>query len=212
MEKVALLYHPDEYFRIVVSSILKQKFGFTKVDDRSVRKDIRTQINLHSNKFDLVIIDADMISADLIRKTWAETPSIKFLVVAEKATEEEAVLFLDAQAKAYFSKKETVRSLIATIGVVLKGGIRKSFNLQKMADDEDKESLVNSEDILSQYDLPSRQIDVWRLLTLGKPTKIIAREMGIAEGTVKIHLKTLYKNLGVANGKAAAALGATVFK
>lgn len=212
MEKVALLYHPDEYFRIVVSSILKQNFGFTKVDDRSVRRDIRAQMNINANKFDLVIIDADMISADLIRKTWAETPSIKFLVVAEKGTEEEAALFLNAQAKAYFSKKETVRSLIATIGVVLKGGIQKSYNLQKMADDDDKESSANSEDILSQYDLPSRQIDVWRLLTLGKPTKLIARDLDISEGTVKIHLKALYKNLGVANGKAAAALGAAVFK
>jgi len=33
----------------------------------------------------------------------------------------------------------------------------------------------------------------------GKPNKIIARELDIAEGTVKVHLSTAYKILGVKN-------------
>lgn len=47
--------------------------------------------------------------------------------------------------------------------------------------------------------LSSRQLAVLRGLLQGKPNKIIARDIGIAEGTVKAHLWTVYQLLGVSN-------------
>jgi len=40
---------------------------------------------------------------------------------------------------------------------------------------------------------------VLRGLLQGKPNKVIARDIGIAEGTVKAHLWTVYQLLGVNN-------------
>jgi DNA-binding NarL/FixJ family response regulator len=48
-------------------------------------------------------------------------------------------------------------------------------------------------------DLSPRQIAVLRCLLQGKPNKVIAREIGIAEGTVKAHLWAVYQLLGVNN-------------
>ena len=38
-----------------------------------------------------------------------------------------------------------------------------------------------------------------RLLSLGKPNKVIARDLGISEGTVKIHLAAIFRALNVRN-------------
>lgn len=45
--------------------------------------------------------------------------------------------------------------------------------------------------------LSPRQMAVLRCLLQGKPNKIIARDIGIAEGTVKAHLWAVYQLLGV---------------
>ncbi|MGE5453083.1 MAG: response regulator [Acidobacteriota bacterium] len=47
--------------------------------------------------------------------------------------------------------------------------------------------------------LSGRQLAVLRGLLQGKPNKVIARDIGIAEGTVKAHLWTVYQLLGVNN-------------
>lgn len=47
--------------------------------------------------------------------------------------------------------------------------------------------------------LSPRQLAVLRGMLQGKPNKVIARDIGIAEGTVKAHLWTVYQLLGVNN-------------
>ena len=48
-------------------------------------------------------------------------------------------------------------------------------------------------------DLSERQLAVLQCLVQGKSNKVIAREIGIAEGTVKAHLWVIYQLLGVNN-------------
>ena len=45
--------------------------------------------------------------------------------------------------------------------------------------------------------LTVRQFDVLRRLMKGEPNKVIARQLGLVEGTVKIHLAAIYRALGV---------------
>ena len=47
--------------------------------------------------------------------------------------------------------------------------------------------------------LTSRQAEVLRLLARGLPNKLIARQMELAEGTIKVHLLAIYRALGVHN-------------
>ena len=54
------------------------------------------------------------------------------------------------------------------------------------------------EDRLHQL-LTERQLDVLRLLSTGKPNKVIASDLGISEGTVKIHLAAIFRALNVRN-------------
>lgn len=209
MERIALVVHDDEYFRIVLKSILQSKYGFTKVDARSRPGDLATIIKLHGQNFDLVTVDERFISPGQVRNIWADKPSLKIAVIAHPGTQAQARDFLDARARGYISRKESVGSLSSKIGIILKGETSISRFSGNETDTSDR--VAEIEQRLEDYNLPPRQIDVWRWLSKGKATKIIARELDISEGTVKIHLKALYKNLGVENGKAAAALGAKVF-
>lgn len=47
--------------------------------------------------------------------------------------------------------------------------------------------------------LTDRQVEVLRLLSQGKPNKLIGRSLGISEGTVKIHLAAIFRALNVRN-------------
>lgn len=47
--------------------------------------------------------------------------------------------------------------------------------------------------------LTERQIEVLQLLSRGLPNKLIGRNLGISEGTVKIHLAAIFRALGVRN-------------
>ena len=51
----------------------------------------------------------------------------------------------------------------------------------------------------SRNGLTKRQVEVLHLLGLGMPNKLIAKELGICEATVKLHLQRVYRSLGVRN-------------
>jgi len=49
----------------------------------------------------------------------------------------------------------------------------------------------------SKYGLTPRQLQVLQLIGAGKSNKDIARELNLAEGTVKIHVAAIYQTLHV---------------
>ncbi len=53
-------------------------------------------------------------------------------------------------------------------------------------------------------ELTQRQAEVLALLVQGKPNKIISRELGLAQGTVKIHVTAILRKLKVSNRTQAA--------
>lgn len=55
--------------------------------------------------------------------------------------------------------------------------------------------------------LTNRQRDVFRLIVAGLSNKEIARQLGLAEGTVKIHVAKLFDKLGVRHRSAVALAG-----
>ena len=50
---------------------------------------------------------------------------------------------------------------------------------------------------ISELPLTERQKDVFKLILLGKPNKVIARDLGVAESTIKSHVKPILQALNV---------------
>ena len=57
----------------------------------------------------------------------------------------------------------------------------------------------NSLSACSSLSLTQRQAQVLALLVQGKPNKLIGRELGLAAGTVKIHVTAILRALNVSN-------------
>jgi DNA-binding NarL/FixJ family response regulator len=51
----------------------------------------------------------------------------------------------------------------------------------------------------SRVELTERQEQVLQLLARGAPIKIICRELGLSEGTVKTHVTAIYRAFGASN-------------
>jgi len=66
------------------------------------------------------------------------------------------------------------------------------------------EHLSEASDVANK--LTRRQLDVLRLIQAGQPNKQIARDLGLCEGTVKIHCLAIFRILGVHNRTQAAML------
>jgi two-component system nitrate/nitrite response regulator NarL len=57
----------------------------------------------------------------------------------------------------------------------------------------------NTENASRNTPLTPRELDVVRLVSTGLPNKSIAHQLGLQEGTVKIHLHNIYRKLSVPN-------------
>jgi DNA-binding NarL/FixJ family response regulator len=107
---------------------------------------------------------------------------------------------IDHGAAGFIPKSSTQDILIAALKLILAGGVyipAVAVNAAPLAADASSattESLEEGINTLSQ-----RQLEVLRRAVQGKSNKVIARELFIAEGTVKAHLSAAFRALGVSN-------------
>jgi DNA-binding NarL/FixJ family response regulator len=119
---------------------------------------------------------------------------------------------IDAGASGFVPKASSSEVLVAALKLILVGGVylpRAALDGVRQVESQGQSAVSVAQAGL----LSARQTDVLLKAIQGKPNKIIAREMHIAEGTVKTHLSAAFKVLGVHNRTeavfAAARLGLT---
>jgi DNA-binding NarL/FixJ family response regulator len=101
---------------------------------------------------------------------------------------------LSAGADGYLPKSLPVSEMIAAVRQVLAGAVYVPRALTRRgveAPPRPARMLPGTEN------LTARQREVLDQLSLGRSSKEIARALGVAEGTVKIHLAAIYRALGV---------------
>ena len=113
---------------------------------------------------------------------------------------------LELGVQGYIVKSSPPDVILSAVRLVMGGGIYVPPEAMKIASASTTASMYTSvdKDDLTAKDrlarvLTDRQIDVLKLLAKGRPNKLIARELGISEGTVKIHLAAIFRALHVRN-------------
>ena len=114
----------------------------------------------------------------------AEFPKARIIVLTTYAGDAQAAAALKAGACGYLLKNLVRKELIETIRAVYSGKRRVPPEIameiaEHVADDA----------------LSEREIEVLRRVAAGKSNKLIAAELGIAEGTVKTHMKSILPKL-----------------
>lgn len=99
----------------------------------------------------------------------------------------------DLGVAAFIPKTEPPELIVAAVRLVLGGG--QYFPPRLLVDPGD--AAAPSTDPGGA--LTDRQRDVLRLLARGLPNKLIARDLGLTEGTVKVHLLAIFRALGARN-------------
>ena len=136
---------------------------------------------------DITLMDLrmpDMSGIETIAAIRAEFPKARIIVLSTYAGDAQAAAALKAGASGYLLKNLIRKELIETIRAVYSGKRRIPPEIameiaEHVADDA----------------LSEREIEVLRRVAAGKANKVIAAELGIAEATVKTHMKSILPKL-----------------
>ena len=146
-----------------------------------------------------LVLDRTNDSADTMQKIQQHRVLGSIVIISSKDDPHTIKECIDQGASGFIPKSANPDVLISALRLILSGGIylppeahRESSALQINAD---KQS--NSADPL--HNLTQRQKKALELVCRGLQNKMIAREMEIAENTVKLHLSAAYKALEVKN-------------
>jgi DNA-binding NarL/FixJ family response regulator len=163
-------------------------------------------------RHDLVLLDwnLDGLHGDeAIRRLRDVGCAARIVILSGESKPSLIHLALECGAAGFIPKRYSSEAMVGALEVVLDGGI---FLPPDVAGGEGVHRdggalahplpLIEAEQRIGE--LTPRQIDVYRAAARGLPNKLIARELGIAESTVKTHLQAVYAALGVRNRTEAA--------
>lgn len=164
-----------------------------------------------TTSYDLVLLDWHLGECDgeHAMQRLRDVGCVARIVVLSGETDRKLVeRVVELGAAGFIPKKYSSEVMLAALGVVLSGGIflppeavRAGFDTTERR----SHATPTAVDSDRRFEgLTRRQIEVYRAATRGLQNKVIARELGIAESTVKSHLSVVYGVLGVANRTQAA--------
>ena len=155
-----------------------------------------------SQAFDLVLLDLHMPGMDGLEALYSMRPvfeSSRIVVLSGVDDPRQVRRAIDAGAAGFIPKSSTPDVLQSAMRLVLADEVYlPAMALRGIADDEGDGTAPAAPDRLREA-LSERQVEVLRKAVQGKANKVIARELGISEGTVKAHLSAAFRALGVRN-------------
>ncbi len=165
-----------------------------------------------SEDLDLAIVDLNMPGAvgyshiDELRRRY---PALPVIVLSGDDHADVMRTALDSGVLGFIPKAYSPEIMISAVRLALAGGVYvPPMMLPSLAPgatvkaggpppaqvETASRTLAHLRNVLTE-----RQVEVLRLLSQGKPNKLIGRSLGISEGTVKIHLAAIFRALNVRN-------------
>jgi DNA-binding NarL/FixJ family response regulator len=158
------------------------------------------QSHLSVEPVDLVLLDLPLAGGRALtglHRLREQHPDQKIAILSDSDERGAILECLAAGASGYILKSATLAQVLRAIETILSGGVFAPAALaglqQSVAPARDPEATNLA------LHLTERQIEVFDLLSQGCATKTIARRLGLAVGTVKVHLAGIYRVLGAHN-------------
>jgi DNA-binding NarL/FixJ family response regulator len=152
---------------------------------------------------DLVLLDLHLpgLSGVPALREWRQRfPAVPVVVIS--ASEEQAAVLaaMAAGAAGFIPKSSPGDVMLSALNLVLSGGRYVPVQAIEAAGRPRKAVSLT----VDRLGLTQRQLDVLRLLAQGKSNKLICRELGLAERTVKAHVTAVFRALKVTSRTQAA--------
>lgn len=150
---------------------------------------------LSAEPADLLLFDIRMGGVAALQRLREEHPQQKVIVLSDDDGRAAILESLTAGANGYVLKSTSMGQLLRALEIVLHGGVFAPAALAGAAPPVAPKAAAAQPSPLLAH-LTDRQVEVFQLLSEGCSTKTIARRMGLAIGTVKVHLAAIYRVLG----------------
>jgi DNA-binding NarL/FixJ family response regulator len=152
--------------------------------------------------FDLFLVDFHMpgMSVDALGRLVSQYPQIPIAVISGTAQRADVRAMLQAGARGFIPKTTTGEQLAHALQLLLSGGTSVPTDVFF---DDGAQDAADWQSLLTQ-----REQDVLRGVARGLSNKEIGRELNLAEVTIKLHLRGVFRKMG-ARSRADAAVMAT---
>lgn len=151
--------------------------------------------------FDLAMIDLNMPGMQGLNGLKAlrrEFPTLVLIVASAQDDSATIRNVLSTGVSGFIPKTESRDVVLQAIRLVQAGGVY--IPARALADHAGALAPAGSSHSgSSDAALTPRQLDVLARLLQGRPNKVIARDLGLTEGTVKIHIAAILRTLGASN-------------
>ena len=148
---------------------------------------------------DLILLDLNMRGMDgvetLHRLRSEGTPDTRILMLTVSNAHEDVVRALRAGADGYLLKDMEPEEILESLRTAMHGGVAISPELTALLARALREDSGPLEP--DRAGLTRREREILDLLAAGLSNKLIARELDVAVGTVKVHVKNLLRKLGL---------------
>jgi len=199
-----LLVDDHNLFREGMRYVLQQLQAGIEIIEASNFADALKQAELHP-ELDLTLMDLNMPGSEgpvSVKFFHQRFPHIPLVIISGEEGRSMMEKVMSSGAMGFVCKSSTAPVMLSALHLVLAGGVYVPPQLLQHASHDDL-SLIEVRDKRSlntnEYGLTARQMQVLKHLAAGMSNKEIAREINLAEGTVKIHVAALYQTLRVNN-------------
>jgi two-component system nitrate/nitrite response regulator NarL len=152
----------------------------------------------HSLHPDMILLDLnmkDMNGVDVLKEIKDAGLDSRVIMLTVSDHAEDLMAAVQAGADGYLLKDMEPEDLMQQLGEAARGKITISESLTQLLVTSLREKSRPTN--LAEAGLTEQESRILEHLIDGKSNKLIAREMGIAEGTVKVHIKHLLKKLNL---------------
>lgn len=217
--KPVLISDDDEFFRIALHSILKDRLGVSAVLETATFDEA---VECLSSQPDLALALFDLNMPGM--NNWVDLrtvrdchPGVRVAVVSASQDRHDILMALESGVHGYVFKGLGVTELGLALEQISRGVvyIPPSFPDLPPATPGGGAFLAPALDRRRAPGSPrvtARQKEVIELLVAGKSNKAMARALGLSEGTVKFHMSAAFRLLGAANRVEAATAGTQLLR
>lgn len=208
---IVLIADDHALFRYGISLALESLYGKDVTILQASNAEETRRVAQETPGLDLILLDLMMPGLNGIsdlKKFIDSLPPVPVVIVSgsrQRATIRSAI---ECGARGYVLKSSNGEILKHVLPLVLSGELyvpAQAVATEDLSESADGSPLGDAGDFNPDFkSLTPRETQVLKLLTLGYSNKEIARSLGMLEGTVKVHVKSIMKKLGVNNRTQAA--------